>query len=62
MTQVTEPPFAGITWVVTPELRWRTAPGGAIRYLEQAWRCVESGAIDWRRVPSVTLPLPVGEP
>lgn len=52
---------AGLTWRSTTNLRWATASdpmkaGGITPVLEQAWRCIESGAVSWRRVPFVSLP------
>lgn len=51
----------GMTWASTPNIRWCTEPdaskaGEIIPVLQQAWRCVESGAVDWRPVPTVRLP------
>lgn len=39
-------------WEVTPGLRWRVDPADAC-YLQQAWRSVASGQIEWRDVKAV---------
>lgn len=51
----------GMTWASTPNIRWCTEAdpakaGGIIPVLQQLWRCVESGAVQWRRVPCVSQP------
>ena len=48
-------------WEATPMLRWRRVITGAIpgttdahtatRILEQAWRNLDTGDIEWREVP-----------
>lgn len=53
----------GLTWRSTTNIRWRTgedpmAAGGVAPVLEQAWRCIETGAVQWRRVPAVSQPSP----
>lgn len=57
---------AGETWMATAELRWRgdtlithlsdfgeALVGKKIRVLEQKWRCLVTGAEEWRAIPEV---------
>jgi hypothetical protein len=42
------------TWECTPELRFFAHSPNDPAPLQQQWKCIETGELEWREVPTVT--------